>query len=64
MLPTFQEAHRTVQTFRTQFIVTKGSQELADEYVGFLRDIQLAHVSKEDRHKLFPMRALELLQPI
>ena len=58
---TLQKSHRSVETLRTKLIITKRSQKLADEYVGLLWNVQLAHVPEEDLNPLFPLCAPQLL---
>mmetsp|Transcript_48632 Transcript_48632/g.114152 ORF Transcript_48632/g.114152 Transcript_48632/m.114152 type:complete len:210 (+) Transcript_48632:642-1271(+) len=46
-----QESLRAIQTFRTQLVVTKGAQQLADNDISFSWSFPFPHVSGHDLHR-------------
>ncbi len=48
MKQTFQKPHSSVKALRTKFIITKGTEQLADEYIGQLRHLDKPHVTKQN----------------
>lgn len=61
---TFQEPHRSVETFRAELIVAERAQELAHENIGFFWDVNNAHVPKAQRDFILPFFILPLLEAI
>lgn len=45
---TFQTTHDSIETFRTQFVVTEGAQQLADDDVRLFSRLERPHI-REDK---------------
>ena len=58
---TFEEAHSTIEALGAQLIVSKRSEELADEDVHLFRNIKRPHVSEQQLDIIPPFRVFAFL---
>ena len=61
MKQTFQKPHSSVKALRTKFIITKGTEQLADEYIGQLRHLDKPHVTEQNLDLVIPLFFLSRL---
>src|SRR5258708_6906048 len=59
---TFQETHRAVEAFWTEFVISKGAQQFTDNNVHRFRKNKRPHVAKQNADLLPPFGSLALLQ--
>lgn len=57
---TFQESHRTVETFRAQLVITERAQQFGDEDIRLFRNRQRSHIAMMNLNGIAPLQRFPL----
>lgn len=58
---TFHEAHGTIETFRTEFVVAETAQQLRHQDICLCRYLNLSHIAKQDLDLVVPFECFLFL---
>lgn len=60
---TFEEPHGAIKALRAEFVVSKRTQQFADQNVGLLREFDRSHVAVKQSNFVPPFILYTFLQP-